>query len=70
MRNLGGALLLLGALGFLYCSARLSNLDPVPSGLTIGDSLRYAAGRFELARYVAALAGGIGFILALFPKGR
>jgi hypothetical protein len=70
MRNFGGVLLLLGALGFFYCSARLSNLDPLPAGLSIGDSLRYPAGRFEMARYGAALAGGIGFLLALFPKGR
>jgi hypothetical protein len=70
MRNLGGALLLLGALGFFYCSARLSNLDPVPAGLSIRDTLQYTAGRFELGRYAAALAGAIGFILALFPKGR
>jgi hypothetical protein len=70
MRNLGGVLLLLGALGFFFCSARLSNMDPLPAGLSIGDSLRYTAGRFEVGRYVAAMAAGIGLILALFPKGR
>jgi len=70
MRNLGGILLLLGALGFFYCSARLSNLDPLPSGLGIRDSLQYSAGRLEIARYAAALSGVVGFLLALFPKGR
>ena len=70
MRNLGGALLLAGALGFFYCSARLSNLDPVPAGKSISESLQYTAGRFEVARYGAALAAGIGLILAFFPKGR
>jgi hypothetical protein len=70
MRNLGGVLLLLGALGFFYCSARLSELDPVPAGLSVRDSLQYAAGRFDVARYVAAFFGAVGFLLALFPKGR
>ncbi len=70
MRNLGGVLLLLGALSFFYCSARLSNLDPVPAGSSIGQSLGYPAGRFEVARYGAAMAAGIGVLLALFPKGR
>jgi hypothetical protein len=70
MRNFGGVLLLLGALGFFYFSARLSNQEPLPPGLSVSDSLRYPAGRAEVARYASALVGGIGFILALFPKGR
>ena len=70
MRNAGGMLLLLGALGFFYCSARLSNLEPVPAGKTISESLQYPAGRYELGRYGAAIAGAVGLILALFPKGR
>jgi hypothetical protein len=70
MRNMGGMLLLVGALGFFYCTARLSELDPVPAGRSISESLQYTAGRFEVARYGALLAGGLGLILALFPKGR
>jgi hypothetical protein len=70
MRNFGGLLLLLGVVGFFYCSARLSNLDPLPPVKSISESLQYTAGRFEVARYGAALAAGIGFLLALFPKGR
>ena len=70
MRNLGGVLLLAGALGFFYCSARLSELDPLPAGKTVSESLQYPAGRFEIARYGAALSGVLGLILALFPKGR
>jgi hypothetical protein len=70
MRNFGGLLLVLGVVGFFYCSARLSNLDPLPAGKSISESLQYTTGRFEVARYAAALAGGIGFLLALFPKGR
>jgi hypothetical protein len=70
MRNIGGLLLLVGAVAFFYCSARLSNLEPVPAGKSITESLEYTAGRFEVARYGAALAGAMGLILALFPKGR
>lgn len=70
MRNAGGVLLLVGVLGFFYCSARLSNLEPVPAGKSIGESLEYPAGRFEVGRYGAAMAGALGLILALFPKGR
>lgn len=70
MRNFGGALLLIGVLAFFYCSARLSNLDPVPPGKSISESLEYPAGRYEVARYGAALVGGIGVLLAMFPKGR
>jgi len=70
MRNTGGLLLLAGALGFFYCSARLSNLEPVPEGKSISESLAYPAGRFEVGRYAAAMVGAVGFILAMFPKGR
>jgi len=70
MRNMGGLLMLVGALGFFYCSARLSNLEPVPAGKSVSESLQYAAGRLEVARYGAAIAGAMGLILALFPKGR
>jgi hypothetical protein len=70
MRNAGGMLLLVGVLGFFYCSARLSNLEPVPAGKSISDSLQYPAGRFEVGRYASAMVGAVGLILALFPKGR
>jgi hypothetical protein len=70
MRNAGGILLLAGVFGFFYCSAQLSHLEPVPPGRSIGGSLHYPAGRFEVGRYAAATAAGIGLILAMFPKGR
>jgi hypothetical protein len=70
MRNFGGVLLLLGVLGFFYASAQLENYDPVPMGTSIGDSLRYPAGKWEVARYGALAAGGFGLLMALFPKGR
>ncbi len=70
MRNAGGMLLLVGILGFFYCSAHLSNLEPVPAGKSVSESLQYSAGRFEVGRYAAAMAGAMGLILVFFPKGR
>jgi len=70
MRNLGGILLLVGVLGFFYCSSQLSRAEPVPPEKSISQSLQYPAGRFELGRYAAAMAAAVGVILAMFPKGR
>lgn len=70
MRNFGGLLLLLGVLGFFYASAQLGRFEPVPDGLSVSESLRYPAGRWELIRYGCAGAAGVGLLLALFPKGR
>ncbi len=70
MRNFGGILLLLGVLGFFYASSQLSALEPVPQGLDVRASLQYAAGRWDVFRYACAAAGGIGLLLALFPRGR
>jgi hypothetical protein len=70
MRSSGLILLLGGILLFLYCTSRLSELPPVPAAVELGDYLRYEAGKWELGRYVSAGLAGIGFLLALFPKGR
>ena len=71
MRNFGGVLLLVGFVGFLFCSDRLSKLEPVPPGQSVSESVRfYPAGRWEVARYVAAAAAGFGLLMAVFPKGR
>ena len=70
MRNFGVLLLGVGFLGFIYCSGQLSDLQPVPAGVEIGDYLRYEAGKWELGRFTAVLTAGIGLLLALFPKGR
>lgn len=70
MRNFGALLLLLGILGFLYCSSRLSEAPPMPQGLSVSDSLDYPAGRWEMARYASAAAAGFGLLMAMFPKGR
>lgn len=70
MRNFGALVLLLGIGGFLYCSSRLSEMAPLPQGLSIDDSLSQPAGRWEVARYACGAAAGFGLLMALFPKGR
>ena len=70
MRNMGGILLLLGVAGFFYCSSRLSDMTPLSSGMSIGDSLEQPAGRWEMARYACAGVAGFGLLMAMFPKGR
>jgi hypothetical protein len=70
MRNFGGILMLIGILGFFYSASQLSQLDPVPDGLSISDSMKYPAGRWDVGRYLCAGVAGFGFLMALFPKGR
>jgi hypothetical protein len=70
MRNYGAILLLLGIVGFLYCSSRLSESAPLPTGLSVEDSLGEPAGRWEVARYACGAAAGFGLLMAMFPKGR
>jgi hypothetical protein len=70
MRNFGAILILLGILGFLYAGSQMDKNGPLPEGLSVEDSLRYPTGRWEIIRYVAAGAAGLGLLLAMFPKGR
>ena len=70
MRSSGLILLFGGIIAFLYCTSRLSQLSPVPAEVALGDYLRYEAGKWELGRYLSAGLAGIGFLLAMFPKGR
>ena len=70
MRTLGLVMLALGVLGFLYCSSQLSGLPPIPEGVELSDYMQYESGKLELGRYVAAMAGFIGALLAFFPQGR
>jgi hypothetical protein len=70
MRNFGLALLVAGVLGFLYASRELETAPPMPPGLSVGETVDYPAGRWELVRYGAAFCGGLGLIVLLFPKGR
>jgi hypothetical protein len=70
MRSLGGLLIVAGIAGFLYCGSQLSDLEPVPEGLSLSSSLSYPAGRYEVGRWASACAAGFGFLMAMFPKGR
>jgi hypothetical protein len=70
MRNFGAILLVLGGVGFFYCSGRLSDARPLDPSLGIGESLGQPAGRWEMARYACAGAAGFGLLMALFPRGR
>lgn len=63
-------MVLVGILGFFYASSRLSEVEPAPPGISIGEYTRYPGGRWELARYALAAVGGIGVLLAMFPQGR
>ena len=70
MRNAGLILLCGGILAFFYCGSELTRLQPVPPGVSLGDSLNYPAGKWELLRYAAGVGTLIGLLLAFFPKGR
>ncbi len=70
MRTLGAVLLLVGLVGFFYCSSHLGGLESIPEGTPLGRYLEYDAGKFELGRYLALICALVGVILAMFPKGR
>jgi len=70
MRNFGGVMLLVGIIGFLYCSDRASKAGEVPEGKSISESLEYDAGKWQVGRYVCAGVGAFGLLMAMFPKGR
>lgn len=70
MRNFGAVLLLAGLFGFYYCSTRMTAAGPIPEGKSISESLEYEAGKWEIGRYVAAFLGGVGVLMAFYPKGR
>jgi hypothetical protein len=70
MRNFGAVVLVLGILGFLYSSSRLSEMTPLAPGLSVGESLSQPSGRWEMARYACGAAAGFGLLMLVFPKGR
>jgi hypothetical protein len=70
MRNFGIIALVAGVLLFVYAGDQEGQYEPVPPGLTAMESLEYPAGRWQIARYGAAGFAGLGFLMALFPKGR
>jgi len=70
MRNAGLILLILGTFAFFYASSRLDDVEPLPDGLSVSESLKEPAGRWQMVRYVCAGVAGFGALMALFPKGR
>ena len=62
--------LIFGILAFFYASSRLDDAAPLPEGLSISESLKEPAGRWQMARYACAGVAGFGLLMALFPKGR
>lgn len=70
MRRFGIALILAGACGYYVCSRQLAAAPPMPPGLSIEDSLRHPAGRYEVGEYLGAILGGIGLLFLMFPQGR
>ncbi len=70
MRNAGLILLIVGILAFAYASSRLDDAEPLPDGLSISESLKEPAGRWQMVRYTCAGLAGFGLLMGLFPKGR
>ena len=70
MRKMGAILLFGGILGAFYCSSQLQRVEPLPEGVLAMDGMKYEAGRWAVARYACFGAAGIGFLLAIFPRGR
>ena len=70
MRNLGIILIVLGVVGYLYCTNQMEGLEPLGANADLGDYFRNTAGRLELGRYGSAGAALIGLLMAFFPQGR
>jgi hypothetical protein len=70
MRNFGGIMLVVGVLGFFYCGGQRDKYPELPEGLSLSDSLKQPAGKWDVARYACAGLAGFGLLMAFFPKGR
>jgi hypothetical protein len=70
MRNFGGIMLVLGVLGFFYCTGQRDTYPALPEGLSLSDSMRQPAGKWDVGRYACAGLAGFGLLMAFFPKGR
>jgi hypothetical protein len=70
MRSFGGLLILIGALGFFYCSAHISEVGPIPQDKTDLEALTYPAGKLEMGRYASAFVAAVGVLMALYPRSR
>jgi len=68
MRNYSGLLVAVGLVGFLYCSAELSKLEPVPPGLSMGRAFEYPAGKMEMGRYASAALAFFGILMIMVRR--
>jgi hypothetical protein len=63
-------MLVLGVLGFFYCTGQKDKYPALPEGLSLSDSMRPPAGKWDMGRYACAGLAGFGLLMAFFPKGR
>ena len=70
MRKFGSTALILGVLGYFYCSDRLSRYEAPPAQTGAFKAAETPAGRWQIAQYGCATLAAFGFLMALFPKGR
>ena len=70
MRKFGSTAVIVGVLGYFYCSDRLSRYE-APAAQTSGlGAAQTPAGRWQIGQYGCATLAAFGFLMALFPKGR
>ncbi len=70
MRNLGLILLVAGIAGFFYCGSQASRFEPLPLGMSVGESLETDRGKWDAGRYACAAGAFVGILLAMAPQGR
>ena len=68
MKQWGALAVLLGVIGFFYCSDRASKAPPLPEGLTVVETLRQPAGPWVMGRYACACLSAAGAVLLLFTR--
>jgi hypothetical protein len=70
MRHAGAVLVLVGVVGYFYCSSKVSGAPPYRQDAGILETLREPGARWDLARYASAFVGATGSVLLLFTRRR
>jgi hypothetical protein len=70
MRNFGATALLLGGLGYFYCSDQLGRYAVPSQDTSVAKALATPGGRWQVAQYACVTFGALGALMLLFPKGR
>ncbi len=68
MVKFAATLLVVGIVGFWYCSQEQKKHDPVPPGLSISQAWEYPAGKWETGAYACAGLGAFGVLMLMMPK--